>query len=103
MTAQYEGNDIYKLIFGDKEVLLSENEIDEIQCFNFCNMIETKTVGELEDKIEKLEEKSFELAEELDENICKIGENVESDVFDCDDYDSRMDNISKIIGKMQTI
>lgn len=56
MTAQYLGNDLYKIWIGHQEFCLSKDEINSIQSFNFTTMKEAKSVEELELKIEKLQQ-----------------------------------------------
>lgn len=101
MTVQYEGMDVHKIIFGTKEVLLTESEIDEIQSWNFYQNVETKTVSDLEQMIDDTQSNVSDLTRELSENFEHLNKIINDDVFDEDNFNRRNDNIYKIIEKLK--
>lgn len=77
MTAQYNGNGFYTIYLENREIIISQDEINEIQSWNFPNNSEIeKTSEELEDDIEELKDKNSSIAEKIDEAICDFEEEV---------------------------
>lgn len=75
MTVQYEGNDAYKVFIGEQELLLSQDEINEIQGWDFVNRKDiSDEVEELEDELEKTQTSASELYQELAKVISEIDE-----------------------------
>ena len=87
MTVQYNGNNEYKIFIGEKELLLSQDEINEIQGWDFFNnQLLDKDAEELEEELFDLKEKVYVMADELDELITDIEENVHDDMFQEDAF-----------------
>ena len=102
MTVQYLGNELYKMDIGYQTFSLSKDEIDEIQRFDFERMKNfDKSIEDLEDELKDLSLKYENLSQQLSENFEFLQENVTSDVFDEDSFDSRTKNIYEILDKMQ--
>jgi len=73
MTVQYQGNDVYKVFIGEQELLLSQDEVNEIQCWDFVNRKDiSDEVEELEDELEKTQTSTSELYQKLAEVISEI-------------------------------
>jgi len=73
MTVQYDGNAIYTIYLGNRTVILSQDEINEIQGFNFPMMKEIdENIEELQDIIDNLEEKLSDAETKIDKKDDEI-------------------------------
>lgn len=66
MTVQYDGVGYYTIFIGNREVVLHQSEIDEIQSYDFEAGLESSTVSILNGKIEDLEYEIDELNDEIE-------------------------------------
>lgn len=55
MTSRYDGNEIYTIFIGNREIILTSSEIEEIKSWNFETNDYQKSREELLEQIENLE------------------------------------------------
>lgn len=85
MTVQYVGNHLYDIHLGHQKIVLSKNDIEEIQEFNFETMKSTESIEALQNKNEDLEEKLSDAETKIEEKDEEIHELTQQIV----DYESK--------------
>ena len=104
MTVQYEGGELYSIHIGHQKFQLSKDEIEEIQTLNLETMKSyEKSVSELEDDVEEIKDKVLDLTHKLSENFEIMLKIIDDDIFAEDSFNSREEEIQKIIEKLQRI
>ena len=101
MTVQYEGNDEYKIFIGGKELLLSQDEINEIQGWDFVNSNDiTGEVEEMEETIDIIYSNTDKLYQELASVITEIDDLLEDDEISHQGLEAQREKISVINQKL---
>lgn len=104
MTVQYEGSELYSIHIGHQKFQLSKDEIKEIQTLNLETMKSyEKSVSELEDDVEEIKDKVSDLTYKLSEHFETLLKIIDDDIFAEDSFNSREEEIQKIIEKLQQI
>lgn len=104
MTVQYEGGNTYKIFIGQKELMLSQDEINEIQDYNFYS---GESIGdeveELEEDIDKIRTSASKISQKLFQVVKDIKELLEFDIIFHSNLEKQIKQISQISDELDDI
>lgn len=104
MTTQYQGNGEHKIFIGERELILSQDEINRIQAWDFINQKDISAeIEDLEDELDKIQSSTSDIYDELVEVINGIDNLLEDDEINYGGLLIQREKISKINQKLGEI